>query len=280
MRISPIRVVALACLVACGDNLTPPPERDPYVPGDPETPTCWPDLDGRIEPDELQAAIGIPASYLVSPAGADREVDLSGETADGGVRLWDWSTDLADDQVAALSAAPLTGRWYEASFPGGQFVAPLDAGATLEAVYRHDDAALWLLGIASGEPDPAQGRTLLVYDAPVAAYRFPLEPGAEWVAVGEIRDGTLLGLPYAGRDVYEVSDDALGRLELPDLSFTQAHRVRSRVTVEPAVGASVSRRVVSFMFECFGEVARAQSRDDEDAEDFTTAVEVRRLGLM
>jgi len=199
-----------------------------------------------------------------APAASITLAELAARTGaaldgDGGVRVWDWSTDLADDQIATLSAAPLTGRWYEASFPGGQFVAPLDAGATLEAVYLHDDAALWLLGIASAEPDPPQGRTLLVYDAPVAAYRFPLEPGAEWVAVGEIHDGTLLGLPYAGRDVYEVSDDALGRLELPDLSFTQAHRVRSRVTVEPAVGASVSRRVVSFMFECFGEVARAQS---------------------
>ncbi len=158
-------------------------------------------------------------------------------------------------------------------------MAPLDAGATLEAVYAHDERALWLLGMASAEADPPQGRTLLVYDDPVPAYQFPLEVGAEWIAVGEIRDDTLLGLPYAGRDVHEVSDDALGRLELPDLSFTQAHRVRSRVTIEPAVGAAVSRRIVSFLFECFGEVARAQSRDDETEEDFATAVEVRRLGL-
>jgi hypothetical protein len=159
-------------------------------------------------------------------------------------------------------------------------VAPLDAAGTLQAIYSHDETALWLLGMASAEADPPQGRTLVVYDAPVAAYRFPLEPGATWVAVGEIRDATILGLPYAGRDVYEVSDDALGRLELADLSFTQAHRIRTRITSEPVVGASVSRRIVSFMVECFGEVARAQSRDGEVLEDFTTAVEVRRLGLL
>ena len=45
------------------------------------------------------------------------------------------------------------------------------------------------------------------------------------------------------------------------------------------MGASVSRRQVSFLFECFGEVARATSRDDEQAVDFTTAAEVRRLGM-
>jgi len=279
MRTLPPIHVALLLVSACGDNLTPPPERDPYAPGDPATPTCWPDVDGRIEPAELQAALGVPANYLVSPAGTERTVDLTGAADAEGLRVWDFSTDLADDQVATLAAAPLTGRWYAASFPGGQFVAPLDAGATLEAVYAHDERALWLLGMASAEADPPAGRTLLVYEDPVPAYQFPLEVGAEWIAVGEIRDGTLLGLPYAGRDVYEVSDDALGRLELPDLSFTQAHRVRSRVTIEPAVGAPVSRRIVSFLFECFGEVARAQSRDDETEEDFATAVEVRRLGL-
>ena len=73
--------------------------------------------------------------------------------------------------------------------------------------------------------------------------------------------------------------DAAGRLELTDLTFTQALRVRTRVTGVPAVGASVSRRQVSWMFECFGEVARAVSLDNEPQEDFTTTSELRRRGL-
>ena len=45
------------------------------------------------------------------------------------------------------------------------------------------------------------------------------------------------------------------------------------------VGASTSRRQVSFLFECFGEVARATSLPDETVVDFTTAAELRRLSL-
>ncbi|MBI2892430.1 MAG: hypothetical protein HYY06_02695 [Deltaproteobacteria bacterium] len=269
---------ATMLLWACSENLTPPPDRDPYAPPDQEQLSCLPDLDGRIEAREIQAALGIPVHYLVSPAGEEREVDLSGSVEDGQT-LWDWSVDLDDDELAELEAEPLEEQWYAGSFAAGSFVSPLDAGATVEAVYREDEEALWLLGVASAEPDPPEGRTLVVYEDPVAAFQFPLAPGSAWVATGEIRDGTLRGLPYAGRDIYEVVDDAMGTLALPDLTFTQAHRVRTRVTVQPTVGQSVSRRQVSFVFECFGEVARATSRDDEPEEDFTRATEVRRLGL-
>ena len=103
--------------------------------------------------------------------------------------------------------------------------------------------------------------------------------GKSWVSAGTITNGLIRNLPYAGRDTYQVSVDAAGRLELTDLTFTQALRVRTHVTVEPVVGASVSRRQISWMFECFGEVARAVSVDNEPNEDFTTTSELRRLGL-
>jgi hypothetical protein len=97
--------------------------------------------------------------------------------------------------------------------------------------------------------------------------------------VGEVRDATLRGLPHASRDTYEVRVDAAGRLELPDFTFTQVHRVRTRVTLAPAAGVTTTQRQVSFLFECLGEVARATSRPDEAEDDFTVAAEVRRLGL-
>jgi hypothetical protein len=56
------------------------------------------------------------------------------------------------------------------------------------------------------------------------------------------------------------------------------HRVRTKVTVEPTVGATVVRRQTSFFAECFGEVARVTSADGETNEDFTSAAELRRLG--
>ena len=51
------------------------------------------------------------------------------------------------------------------------------------------------------------------------------------------------------------------------------------MTLSPATGASIVTRQDSFLFECFGEVARATSVNDEPKDDFTTASEIRRLGL-
>jgi hypothetical protein len=94
-----------------------------------------------------------------------------------------------------------------------------------------------------------------------------------------VKNGTVRGLAYAGKDTYETQVDGLGELRLPDLTFQQALRVRTRVILQPAVGATVITRQTSFLFECFGEVARATSVQNEENEKFTTAAEVRRLGL-
>ena len=53
---------------------------------------------------------------------------------------------------------------------------------------------------------------------------FPLSVGSTWTVTGTVVNGMLEGLPYAGQDTYEVTDDATGELILPDLTFTQAHR--------------------------------------------------------
>lgn len=279
-------LLALCALAfaACGDNRTFP-DREPYDPGDAGVLECLPNLDGRIDAHELAPALGVAQSLLVSPAGVERAVNLVGAIVDER-RVWDFATDYADDQLARLTASALADHWFEGDFaalvatlPGTIFVAPTDAGARTLGVYHHDERALSLLGTASAAMDPPEGRTLLVYGAPVALYRFPIAPGAEHVSVGEVRGGTFRGLPYAGRDVYEVRAVAAGRLELRDLAFTQAHRVDVRVTIEPAAGAATTVRQTSFLFECFGEVARATSRLGEADADFTTAAELRRLSL-
>jgi hypothetical protein len=272
--------IALA-VTGCGDNQThPPPDHGGYGGGSGDVPlSCVPNLDGRIDATEMKATLGVPVTFLVSPPNQTRPVDLAGTVDDAGKRTWDWSADVASDRTAQIEATALEGKWYASSFPKGQFVTPLDAAGTLENVYAEDDAALWLLGVASAEKDPPSGRTLLVYTAPIALYRFPLEVGSTWVSTGEIVGGKLHGFPYAGKDVYEVKDLATGQLVLRDLTFTQAHRVQTRVTVSPATGKAVSTRQDSFLFECFGEVARATSEPNEPKDDFTTAAEVRRLGL-
>lgn len=271
--------VATFATAGCSDNLTLPPERGAYQGAEPTQLDCVPDLDGRIDADELQAALDVPVNYRISPPGEERTVDIAGATDQAGVRVWDWSTDNESDLELTLQANALTGRWFASDFPGATFVSQLDSAGSVIGVYSEDEAGVYLHGYASPEPEPQTQRTLVVYDEPVAIYRFPLEEGAAWVDVAEVRNGTVAGLPYAGRDTYDIRVDAMGEVWLPSIEFTDALRVRTHLTVSPAAGEPVSRRQVGFVFECFGEVARAVSRDNETDENFTTAVEVRRLGF-
>lgn len=267
-------------LAACGDNLTHPPDRSTYT----ETGsggnalTCVPNLDGKIDASELAAVLDVSVSYLI---GKNRAVDLAGTNDGAGHKVWDFSKDYADDAKITIEAASVNGKWYQASFPDGQWVAPADAAESTEGVYSADDQAIYLHGLASKEENPAAplGKTLIVYKEKVAVYRFPLAPGASWTSVGEVENALANGLPYTGTHTYEVKDDATGQLALHDLTFTQAHRIRTTLSITGPVGPDATvKRQTGFVYECFGEVLRATAAVNEPNEDFTQAAELRRLG--
>jgi hypothetical protein len=270
--------LAFLC-AACSDAPNYAPSRQNYTAGPSQQLSCVPNLDGVIDANELQPDIGVPLSYLVSPAGKERTVDVAGTVDANGDHQWDMSIDYATDQAAHIEAQTISGKWYASSFPDSAFVVPFDVADTTEQVLSEDDDALSLLGLASHDPNPSSGKTLIVYQTPVTLLTFPLKPGVAFTSTGTIVNGMLDGLPYAGKDVYSVSDDAIGELILPQVTFSQVHRVRTTVTNEPAVGANTSQEQVSFYFECFSEVARATSLPNETAANFTTASEVRRLGF-
>ena len=271
-------ILTLSAIPACGDNLTLPPDRDPASDPDPPVLSCIPNLDGKIERKELEVAAGVPVRYVISPSGETRAVDLSGTEEDGEL-IWDFSTDFADDEALTVTASTLEGKWYAGQFADGAFVTPFNKSGSIESIGLISDGGLLLLGIASAEEAPEQGQTLLVYNPPITVLQFPVEVGQSFVSSGQIENGMTLGLPYAGKDTYEVSVDAVGRIDLLQLTFEQVHRVRTKVTVEPAVGAAVVRHQTSFFAECFAEVARATSADGESSADFTEAAELRRLGF-
>lgn len=237
---------------------------------------CLPNLDGELEAGELPIALGEEVRYLVNPVGVSRPVSLDGTVDEAGQRRWDLATDYADDRVVPIGPAPLGEQWFAAEFPEGDYVAPVDLDGAILGVYHLDERALWLHGVASREPDPPEGRTLLPYDAPVPLFRLPIRGADRWVATGEISEGTALGLAYRGTDTYEVEVVGAGRLDLPDWSFGQAWRVDQRVTVAPAIGDPVKRTITSWLFECFGEVARAESPEGVTGP-FDQAAELRRI---
>jgi len=246
-------------VVACEPNQTHLDNNAPYEAGTAAPLSCVPNLDGVIESTELAPVLGVPVKYLVSPSGTSRAVNVAGQVDTQGQLVWDFSTDYADDQIADIQASALQGKWYAASFPNGQFATPFDAGDTLEAVYSQDGNGLYLQGVASTTMNPSEGETLLVYETPVTLYVFPLKVGTTWTTTGVVRNGMVRGLQYAGQDTYQGTDAATGQLVLPDFTFTQAHRLQFVVTTVPAAGENVVTRQDSYLFECFGEVARATS---------------------
>jgi hypothetical protein len=272
-------------LAACVEQKTFYPADAAYT-SDGETPlSCVPNLDGEITADEIDVAIGVSERFMVSPAGQTEAITevapagLEGSVNAEGQRVWNWSTSLASDKDFTLTPTTLAGKWYAASFPDGQFVLPNDPADMTESVYVKNDQAIVVLGFASSEENPPSGKTLFVYDSPVTLYQFPIKVGASWTSSGTAKNATLDGLPFARTDTYATQVDASGMLILPDFTFTQVFRVSTLATFAPEVGPPTSTiRQVSFLFECFGEVARATSQTNEPNADFTVASEIRRIG--
>src|SRR5688572_18745552 len=111
-----IVLIVLTLGIGCSDNKSEAPPHGDYQGPAPTSLTCVPNLDGKIDSNEVQAAIDIPISYLVSPAGEDRPVDVAGALAEDGTFRWDFGTDYASDEVAKIVPSTTSGKWYEASF--------------------------------------------------------------------------------------------------------------------------------------------------------------------
>lgn len=284
-------LLPVAMFGCAADNQTLPTEHEPYDGGAAIPLACLPNLDGVVESHELAPTLSEDASYIVSPplpadATQGTYVNTAGVVNNAGRRIWDWSKDDPSDLVAKIRAEPLESQWYANAFIGADFALPSDLSGSLVGIYSHDDQALRLHGLASTEENPPEGKTLLIYEQPVDFFPFPLQLGKKWSQTGIVTNGTLRGLtPWSQEDVYEVEVDAAGELRLPDFTFEQVLRVSTLVTVKPKAGSQegYSVRQVSFVFECFGEVARASSLLFTDpatdpGKDFTNARETRRLG--
>lgn len=260
-----MRALPFLLLAACGVNQTPQPEPTP------ELPSCIPNRDGEITEDELPIAYGAVATYYASPPGATRMITTGG-------LAWDFSQENADDVVIELGPTALKDQWYANMFASGQF--SVDAGSGLDGIYHQDSQGLWLDGTASQQEAPAGGKTLVRYAQPLPVLRFPIAGGDAFTASGAITDGIVNGLPFIGMDKVDVEVTGDGRVDVPYVRFSPALRVRTLVTRTPSTGTPVvTRRNVLFMFECFGEVARAESRTDEPNAEFTTAAYLRRFAL-
>ena len=243
--------------------------------------SCVPNLDGDDRRDRARARrSGVPVKFLVSPPGESRTVDLDGHADASGQLVWDFGTDYADDQVACTSqAVAARGQVVRVVVPRRAVRRRRSTRRdTLEAVYSQDDNGLY--SRASRRRSRARRRrdALRLRHAGHALQASPSGRARRGPRRAPSRTGCSTACPYAGTGHLPGTDDATGQLILPDFTFTQAHRVaHRRHDGRPSAGENVVTRQVSFLFECFGEVARATSQPNETNDDFTTAAEVRRL---
>jgi hypothetical protein len=253
-----LKRAALILLAACGTNETPQP-----VPA-PTLPDCVPNRDGMITADELPIALGATIDYYVD---TNQPVDLAGASG-----VWDLSQER-NDSVIALGPVALGAQWYAGMFPAGRFV--VDAGGGLDGIYHQDAEALWLDGTAS--QTDGTSKTLVVYPTPLPVLRFPVADGEHYTTTANI-SATIDGLPFNGSDELDVDVTGSGRLDVPYVQFSPVLRVREHA-IRKAGATQIEKRTTIFLFECFGEVARAESNPDETSPDFTTAAYLRRFAL-
>ena len=107
--------------------------------------------------------------------------------------------------------------------------------------------------------------------------RFPLSVGESYTASVNY-SATIDGLPFNGSDELDVDVPDSGRLDVPYVQFSPTLRVREKA-VRKTGSAAITKRTTLFLFECFGEVARAESKQDETNPDFTQAAYLRRYAL-
>lgn len=247
-------------------------------------PACPANDDGVITRDELPFVPGAAARVRVRAADpAPFTVDVTAQEDADGVRGWDLSRpDPATEPLGALRLAVLDDQWFAASFPDATWAGPLVPGGGLLGPLAVDDDGVKLFGMASADEAPPEGETLAIYDAPALLYPFPLERGARALTEVEATNAVLLGLPTAFIDRYDVEVTDVGQLVLPDLVL--ANTLRVTIRLERTLLAGDLRQVTHvWLHECLGEVARVVSEakplTTTIPDEFTTAVEVRRLAL-
>jgi hypothetical protein len=279
------RLLPLCLLSACvngapyGFEPVKAPPDDSYAPAV-AAPDCRPNNDGVITREEMPFVVGVAAHIRVGEGPIT--VNTEGFESNG-TRRWDLSTPTPETQpLARLELQNMAGQWFESSFTGADYAGPLQPGGGILGPLKIDAEGVHLLGSASSTMDPPEGRTLLIYETPVTLYPFPLQDGVHVTTNARASNATILGLPTALTDEYDVKVSGKGTLVLPDMILENTLRVTVRLRRTLVVG-DVQQVTHVFVHECLGEVARMVSTSARLSEslpdDFTTAQQVWRLSL-
>jgi len=237
------------------------------------TVTCLPNNDGTITRSEVVTGPGLRATYRIS---GQAPFDTSGIGLPDGGRSWDFTQMLTGDVNTLVETQPIQGKWFESTYPGASYVAPLGQGTDLIAIFSSTADGLLLMGTAS----PADGATKLTYTPPVKVLQFPMRAGDTWTTAAAV-GGMASGIAIFGTiDTFTSTVDRAGEANTP---YSRFPVLRVRTVMERTVMlnpfANTSFRQFQYVTECFGTIAVIRSVDKETSTEFTTAKEVRRLSL-
>ncbi|MCB9640771.1 MAG: hypothetical protein H6727_17890 [Myxococcales bacterium] len=250
-------------------------EKTTTLPEDPPE-RCVGNNDGIIDFKEVAFVIGASVSVLRNKSGSTVEVNQVGARDTDGTLIWDFRK-LALDQKDAVQTVDPTGKWFLTEFPDATLLIPTryqGFTGTSYQVLRKTEADLLLDGIASDLEKPEAENILLKYETPVPLLRFPLRDGREWIVVSKAK-GSIAGQPITSTDTYQFRVAGRGVLKLPDIEFQNALRVEIFVQQRLLGGNSRTLYQILYMNECYGEVARIESVENEKDPSFTQAALAR-----
>jgi hypothetical protein len=232
---------------------------------------CSPNKDGIITRAEMPIAVGLSTTYA---AAQDVEVDNEGTDGPNGARVWDFAGELPQDQKELVEALPIDGFWFAPDFPSADYVAPLSKFDEFLGIFRIEEGALLMIGIASND-DGFFTKTNLSYDPPVPVLEFPLERDSAW-SVDTSVTGTLKGVIANYTESYAMEVDAFGSVSTPFSEF-EVLRVNTWLEQKQLGVTYNSARTYLYVTECFGTVVSVRSQYLDDTAEFSDAGEIRRL---
>ncbi len=246
---------------------------------------CQPVEDGTIRRSEFPVETGAVVSYEFA---LDVDVDIDG-VDDGGTLTWDFEDFGDDDFTDQLEIKDPDDYWFGDEFPDADYATKLSIEEEELGIYQITDDALLLIGLATPHgPNSDDDHTHITYDPAIEVIQFPFEEGDSWSTEVEA-DGEYAEVSsYTGHDEsYEVEIDAAGEIITPYGTFDvlRMYTVREHPTSNIAdpcwyniwLSCDIESRIVSYVAECFGTVARVLSEEDESDHSFDQAAEVMRL---
>lgn len=271
------------------DSAAPDVEEDFAQPD--TTPLCVANGNGKLEFAELPAlkAFGAIATFVQNKNGTLAAVPKPEGTYDAACDClrWDFSKITSQDEEVYDSVLPLESFWFGDYFPGGQFVQFF--GNDSLGIYSLDESGLYLHGLASVE----EGQTRIAYSEPVPMVKLPMKLGDNWSREDVQAEGLYEGQEYpwntgvTGTVTIEHSfffavdkagklKSVSGEFDVWRLSVDLTMTVYNSMALTPV--ATQHYKLLLFLTECTGLVARVRSQEGELKTDFTQATEFRRWG--